>query len=231
MISRLGVRVSLFAAALTCLPHLGAQEQTGELNARDAFWSAADLVGKRPVAATVKSAKVLKASPDKHVTVSAPLGLRYAVLVQKPDSTYQEISPSAVFHAGDRIRLSLMSNNEGYLYVIEQGSSGKWIPLYPMTNASTESNKLDGGKEYIVPGKGAWEFKGDAGQERLFVLLSREPETSLASMIASLRDRQSGLEDGEVSQIRHEVASRDLVFASGDDQPADGGRQSNLCGQ
>lgn len=213
------VHLVLLAAALPCLPAV-AQEQSGELNARDAFWSAADLVGKRPAVATARNGRP---SSIKHVTVSAPLGLRYAVLKQKPDSTYQEISPSAVFHAGDRIHLSLMSNNEGYLYVIEKGSSGKWIPLYPMINSAVESNKLAAGKEYIVPGKGAWEFKGEAGQERLFVLLSRTPETSLGAMIASLRDRQSGLNDGIVSQLRGEVKSRDLVFSSGDDQPVEGG--------
>ncbi|HWF48872.1 MAG TPA: DUF4384 domain-containing protein [Bryobacteraceae bacterium] len=207
-------------------------EQEPQLNARDAFWSAADLVGKRP--AEVKTAerkssnKRVESSPVKVVTVSAPLGLRYSVLKQREDGTYQEISPEAVFHAGDRIRLSLMSNQEGYLYVVEKGSSGKWIPLYPGGTPQEDSNKLAAGKEYIVPGKGAWEFKGDAGQERLFVLLSREPEADLNAMIVSLRDRkEAGLDNQEVAHLRGEVQSRDLVFATGDDDSSDKGDKAN----
>lgn len=213
-------------------------EQESQLNARDAFWSASDLVGKRPgkpsvvgegkMAENKTSSKApVESNAVKTVSVSAPLGLRYSVLKQRTDGTYQEISPEAVFHAGDRIRLSLMSNQQGYLYVVEQGSSGKWIPLYPGGNATPDSNRLAAGKEYLVPGKGAWEFKGDAGQERLFVLLSREPETDLSGMIESLRDRQNGLDDQQVAHLRSEVQSRDLEFTSGDDDSSNSGDKAS----
>ena len=204
--------------------------QDEQLNARDAFWSAADLVGKRPTKTAGKTTegttanKRVEENSVKKVTVSAPLGLRYSVLKQRDDGTYQEISPASVFHAGDRIRLSLMSNQPGYLYVVEQGSSGKWIPLYPAGSADVDSNRLAAGKEYIVPGKGAWEFKGEAGEERLFVLLSREPETDLSAMIESLRNRkEGGLDNQEVARLRGEVQSRDLVFTNSDDNSSDHG--------
>lgn len=212
-------------------------ESESQLNARDAFWSSADLVGKRPPAAhAIESRKarqpsrsaVLKRAPSPSVTVvdsatmekvsaQTPLGLRYAVLKQLDDGTYQEISPDTVFHAGDKIRLSLMSNQEGFLYVIEQGSSGKWVPLYPAADSAPESNKLVPGKEYVVPGSGAWRFTGQPGQEKLFVLLSRTPETNLDQTIAGLKQHQSALDDQIVAQLRTEVQSRDLVFTSGDD--------------
>ena len=209
-------------------------EPDNTLNARDAFWSASDMVGKRPAkAAPVSERKTTKPTeekrpieeirPEKIVSVSAPMGLRYSVLKQRDDGTYQEISPEAVFHAGDRIRLSLMSNQPGYLYVVEQGSSGKWIPLYPADKAAEDSNRLSAGQEYLVPGRGAWEFKGEAGQERLFVLLSREPETDLTGMIATLRDRQDGLDNKQVSRLRNEVQSRDLVFTNADDPTTESG--------
>ena len=217
-----------------------------QLNARDAFWSAADLVGKRPAAhasptahrtkavdAVATASSQTKASPPPSVTVvdsntmekvsvHAPLGLRYAVLKKLEDETYQEISPDAVFHAGDQIRLSLMSNQTGYLYVIEQGSSGRWVPLYPPSNGSAESNKLVPGKDYIIPGSGAWRFTGEPGQEKLFVMLSRAPETNLDQTIASLKSHQDGLNDQFVAQLRSEVQSRDLVFTSGDDDKSSG---------
>lgn len=210
-----------------------------ELNARDAFWSSADLVGKRPAAhaATVHHVKapepaitdqstapkpapsvsVVDSNTLEKVSVHAPLGLRYAVLKKLEDSTYQEISPDSVFHAGDQIRLSLMANQDGYLYVIEQGSSGRWVPLYPGGSAAPDSNKLVPGKEYIIPGSGAWRFTGSPGQEKLFVMLSRTPEANLEETIASLKSRQDGINDQLVAQLRNEVQSRDLVFTNGDD--------------
>jgi len=219
--------------------------QQPELNARDAFWSSADLVGKRPTPARVSapsrrpsvvepvvsgqttspkpapSVAVVDSNTLEKVSVHAPLGLRYAVLKKLEDGTYQEISPEAVFHAGDQIRLSLMSNQEGFLYVIEQGSSGRWVPLYPAGRPNSEGNKLVPGKEYIVPASGAWRFTGEPGQEKLFVMLSRSPETNLDETIASLKNHQEGLNDQLVAQLRSEVQSRDLVFTSGDDtQPA-----------
>ncbi len=225
-------------------------ESQPELNARDAFWSSADLVGKRPaahVASPVHRAKapepvipdrastskpapsvsVVDSNTLEKVSVHAPLGLRYAVLKKLDDGTYQEISPEAVFHAGDQIRLSLMSNQNGYLYVIEQGSSGRWVPLYPGNSAAAESNKLAPGKEYIVPGSGAWRFTGKPGQEKLFVMLSRAPETNLEETIASLKSHQDGLNDQLVAQLRSEVQSRDLVFTSGDDTQSAQGDKAN----
>lgn len=221
-------------------------ESQPELNARDAFWSSADLVGKRPPAHTSTavhhaplpetaapghttapkpspSVSVVDSNTLEKVSVHAPLGLRYAVLKKLDDGTYQEISPDSVFHAGDQIRLSLMSNQEGFLYVIEQGSSGRWVPLYPGGAASANSNKLAPGKDYIVPGTGAWRFTGEPGQEKLFVMLSRAPETNLEETIASLKSRQEGLNDQVVAQLRNEVQSRDLVFTNGDDTQASAG--------
>lgn len=220
-------------------------ESQPELNARDAFWSSADLVGKRPAAHAssvhhvkapepavasepaaaprpAPSVSVVDSNTLEKVSVQAPLGLRYSVLKKLDDGTYQEISPDSVFHAGDQIRLSLMANQDGYLYVIEQGSSGRWVPLYPGASATggtaaAESNKLIPGKEYIVPGSGAWRFTGSPGQEKLFVMLSRTPETNLEGTIASLKSQQDGINDQLVAQLRSEVQSRDLVFTNGDD--------------
>lgn len=222
---------------------VAAYAQQEELNARDAFWSASDLVGKRPsnitphkAASTASSNTSAATHAPKHsssvtvvdanslqkVSLHAPLGLRYSVLKRKPDGTFEEVSPDAVFHAGDRIRLSVMSNQDGYLYIIEQGTSGKWRPLYPPPG-QTET-KLNPGTDYLIPGgpNEFFQFSGDPGQEKLFVLLSRTPETNLDETIEALRNHQAtGINDQVVARLRNDVQSRDLVFTKSDDtQPA-----------
>lgn len=207
------------AAALLITPAMWAQDG---LNARDAFWSAADLVGKRPQNEqqhTNTSVAKHASSPQK-IAVKAPLGLRYSVLKKKDDGTFEEVSPDSEFHAGDAIRLSLMSNQTGYLYIIEHGSSGKWRPLYPPPGVT--ETKLAPGQEYLVPGNGSFQFDADSGQEKLFVMLAREPETNLDETIASLQRRNGGvLTDQTVAQLQGEVQSRDLVFTKADDTATD----------
>ncbi|HZS53916.1 MAG TPA: DUF4384 domain-containing protein [Bryobacteraceae bacterium] len=219
---RLPCQAACLGAGLLIFTAVYAQDNG--LNARDAFWSAADLVGKRPQSAPQPHAKpattAQHVSSVQSVSVKAPLGLRYSVLKKKSDGTFEEVPPDSEFHAGDSIRLSLMSNQAGYLYIIQHGSSGKWRPLYPPPGA-TEA-KLGPGQEYLVPGNGSFQFDADSGQEKLFVLLSRAPETNLDETIASLQRRNGGaLDDQLVAQLQGEVQSRDLVFTKADDNAAD----------
>src|SRR5579884_435753 len=212
--SRVTGRLAGCAAAAFFLATFASAQDNG-LNARDAFWSAADLVGKRPPTPQKTAAKRSAASALK-VAVKAPLGLRYSVLKRRADGTFEEVSPDSEFHAGDSIRLSLMSNQPGYLYIIEHGSSGKWRPLYPPPGGS--ETKLSAGQEYLVPGDGSFQFDADSGQEKLFVLLSREPETNLDETIASLQRANGGaLNDQVIAKLQGEVQSRDLVFTKADD--------------
>jgi hypothetical protein len=232
---------------------LTAAAQDDGLNARDAFWSASDLVGKRTPPTTQhkstvvasgtsalngQSGKAPKSKPSVTVmngdpgpagTIAvsqhSPLGLRYSVLKRKLDGTFEEVSPESVFHVGDCIRLSVMSNQEGYLYIIQKGTSGEWRPLYPP--AGQADTKLIPGTDYLIPGgqKEFFTFSGHPGEEKLFVLLTRAPETNLDQTIEALRTHQvQGLDDQVVARLREDVQSRDLVFTKSEDtdQPASG---------
>lgn len=223
----------LIAGLAICSPQNSDDQET---DARDLFWSSADLLGKKPAATSHKTPSVHPPKPKlpmpddstaQKISVAAPLGLRYSVLKKLDDGTYQEISPDSAFHNGDKIRLRLMSNQAGYLYVIERGSSGNWQPLYPAANTSSEANKVQPGVDYVIPDTGAWSFKGDPGQEKLFVLLSRSPETNLEETIASLKNHQTVIDDQAVAQLRSEVQGRDLVFTSGDDASANDGDKAS----
>ncbi|HEU5341504.1 DUF4384 domain-containing protein [Edaphobacter sp.] len=241
----------LFGFCIVC-----AQAQTADdgLTARDAFWSASDLVSVAPnpaaktaaasaASATSKSAKKTakvhiakhKASPkeidstpdtagtemaERHhagsqidpqlvtasgygaqphlVRVSAkmsaqPFGLRYTLLARQSDGGYSEVFPETVFHSGDKVKLSVMANQPGYLYIIEQGSSGSWIPLFPAQNAAPESNHVEAGRVYLVPSASdeSFQFNQQPGKEHLFILLSREPIADLDQVIFGLQRKSS----------------------------------------
>jgi hypothetical protein len=122
-----------------------------------------------------------------------PLGLRYTVLRLAADNSATEVSPDTVFHAGDRIRFSIEANAPGYLYIINQGSSGTWKPMFPSAEVDEGNNKIEGWRPYTMPPKSRLTFDTTAGTENLFIVFSREQEDDLESMIYALQGKKKTL--------------------------------------
>jgi hypothetical protein len=119
-----------------------------------------------------------------------PLGLRYTVLKLGADNTPTEVPNDTVFHAGDRIRFSVEANAPGYLYIINQGSSGNWKPVFPSVEIEDGNNRIEGWRPYMMPPKSRLAFDSTAGTENLFIVFSIQPENDLESIIYSLQGRK-----------------------------------------
>jgi hypothetical protein len=150
-----------------------------------------------------------------------------------------ETAPDAVFHAGDRIQVSVETNGPGYLYVVNQGSSGTWRPMFPSPEVADGNNRVEGWHTSVLPPKSRLIFDEQKGVEKLFVVFSREPEPDLEKMIYSLEGakttptadpvKQAGeqpqkqllasaapIDDGAVGRLRNAYAS-DLVIEKVDE--------------
>ena len=101
-----------------------------------------------------------------------PLGLRYTVLKLAADNTPTEVPNDTVFHAGDRIRFSVEANAPGYLYIINQGSSGNWKPMFPSAEIEDGNNHIEGWRPYTMPPKSRLAFDSTVGTENLFIVFS-----------------------------------------------------------
>ena len=165
-----------------------------------------------------------------------PLGLRYSFLRNAGDE-YREVDPDTVFRSGDRIRVAAQSNDEGYLYIVMKGASGSWKVLFPSPGIADGSNRVTSGRQYLIPPPpGRFAFDEQAGEERLFIVLSRHPEPSLEQLIYSLgsaspapaqaneqpKQLQTALnmppvDDALVGRLRNQAYARDLVFEKVDD--------------
>lgn len=126
--------------------------------------------------------RVFNAALTSNVPAGVPLGLKYAIL-----EGAAEVSVDTVFHAGDRIQVSVETNGPGYLYIISRGSSGTWKPLFPSPEVEDGNNRVEAFHSYLLPPKSRLIFDEQTGSEKLFVVFSREPEPSLEKLIYSLK--------------------------------------------
>jgi hypothetical protein len=141
-----------------------------------------------PVAQTAK--QLVPATAPMPPSGAPPLGLRYTVLKLGGDNTSTEVPTDTVFHAGDRIRFSVETNAPGYLYIVNQGSSGNWKPVFPSAEIEDGNNRIEGWRPYAMPPKSRLAFDSTVGTENLFIVFSLQPESDLESMIYSLQGRK-----------------------------------------
>lgn len=230
--------LTIFAASMGLL-----QAQEPNLKARELFYTPPPDAAKPAPAPKAPEAKAATKTVAKSTTKSAthtlsasiPLGLRYAVLKRDASGQYNEIDPDTNFRSGDRIRLKVDANTSGYLYVVMQGSSGTWKLLFPSAEVAGGSNHVSKGESRQIPSgeRGQFVFDEQAGNEKLFIVLTRQPEPDLDKLIYSMGGTpgkdggrslvaQASLGDDVVSKLRSQMASRDLVFEKVDSTSADG---------
>ena len=88
---------------------------------------------------------------------------------------WSAIDPGLVLDPGDLLRFRFRTTFDGYLYVIDSGTSGAQTLLFP-GDATGRSNRVLAGKEYFVPSTGAsFRVAGPAGHDVIYWLLSPVP--------------------------------------------------------
>jgi hypothetical protein len=211
--------------------------QDAGLKARELFYSPPPDTTSQPPAKKSLPARIPQTRPtpggspgaSPRVTpvanvANVPLGLRYSVLKRDGSGKFVEVDPDSSFRSGDAIRLTVDANSSGYLYVVAQGPSGKWKPLFPSEEAGGGSNRIERGSSQQIPPADMRPlvFDQQTGTEKLFLVLSRKPEPDLDTLIYSITGggssgdkklmAQATVGDDVVSRLRQEVKSRDLVF-------------------
>ncbi|MBI2685969.1 MAG: DUF4384 domain-containing protein [Acidobacteria bacterium] len=181
--------------------------------------------------------------PAAYVSSQPPLGLRYSLLLSRDNNAYQEVEGGSTFRSGDRLKITVEANDDAYLYVIARGSSGLWKVLFPVTEVASGDNFVQAFRRYEVPNGGRFYFDEQAGEEKLFLVLSRKPEKNFEDLIYTVTQpdpepvkpaagrpaaprpaktiQVAGLirpiDDALVGKVRSELVARDLVFEKVDD--------------
>jgi hypothetical protein len=86
--------------------------------------------------------------------------------------TWKTIDPGTVLEQADRVRFRFRTNFDGFLYVTNLNTSGKYEQLFPGAETGRD-NKVVMGREYQVPSTDTvFKISGPAGYETVYWLVS-----------------------------------------------------------
>lgn len=113
---------------------------------------------------------------------TAKLGLGLTLFMRDANGMSVRVDPSHVFHKGDRVRVLLETNADGYLYIFNTTDGGKPVMIYPNSELDEGGNYIRSHEPVEIPSSVAEQerlrwlaFDEDAGNERLFFVFTRAP--------------------------------------------------------
>jgi hypothetical protein len=98
---------------------------------------------------------------------------RIRLTVEREDASgWRAMNPATVFAPNDRLRFRVTTNFPGFLYVMNHGTAATYELLFPRTDTGSD-NRVEAGKEYVVPATEGWfRVGGPAGQDVMYWLVS-----------------------------------------------------------
>ena len=126
------------------------------------------------------------------------LGLGVTLFMRDSNGLATRVDPDHVFGKGDRVRVLLETNADGYLYIFNTTNEGAATMIYPNADLDEAGNYLQAHVPFEIPASSATEerlrwfaFDEVAGTERLFFVFTREPLSGIPiedDLIALCRD-------------------------------------------
>jgi hypothetical protein len=133
---------------------------------------------------TSTTATVAKNNTGGTATVSTggPIGLGYTLYMRDANGDAMRVDPEREFRTGDRVRVSLETNTDGFLYIFNTTDGGDPVMIYPDVQLDGGGNYVEAHVPYEIPDSGASEerlrwftFDAKPGTERLYIVVTRDP--------------------------------------------------------
>lgn len=98
---------------------------------------------------------------------------RIDITVERQDgASWKAVPAGFVFPKGDHLRFRVRANFDGFLYVMNYGTSGQYSNLFPREETGTD-NRIKSGTDYFVPATGAsFRIDGPAGFDIVYWVMS-----------------------------------------------------------
>lgn len=140
------------------------------------------------------------ATPSTSSTpVNVPrIGLGLTLFMRDSNGLALRTDPNHVFRRGDRVRILLETNSDGYLYIFNTTNDGPPVMIYPDAELDEAGNYIQAHVPFEIPSSLAAEerlrwfaFDETGGTERVFFVFTREPLQGIPiedELIALCRD-------------------------------------------
>ena len=113
---------------------------------------------------------------------SAAIGLGYTLFMRDANGDAVRVDPAEEFHTGERVRITLEPNVDGYLYIFHSEGDGPPQMIFPDWRLQDGDNTIEAHVPYEVPAsfekdeRLRWfTFDSNPSTERLHIVVSREP--------------------------------------------------------
>lgn len=136
-------------------------------------------------------------TPSKPVNTPR-IGLGLTLFMRDSNGLAVRTDPDHVFRSGDRVRILLETNADGYLYIFNTTNDGPPVMIYPDAQLDEAGNYIQAHVPFEIPSSlGAEEklrwfaFDDVGGTERVFFVFTREPLQGIPiddDLIALCRD-------------------------------------------
>ena len=126
-------------------------------------------------------------SSEPSKPVNAPrIGLGLTLFMRDSNGLAVRTDPEHVFRKGDRVRVLLETNTDGYLYIFNTTNDGPPVMIYPDADLDEAGNYLQAHVPFEIPTSLSTDerlrwfaFDNVPGNERLFFVFTREPLSGL----------------------------------------------------
>lgn len=110
------------------------------------------------------------------------MGLGLTLFTRDANGLSVRADPNRAFRSGDRVRVLLETNTDGYLYIFNTTDSAKPVMIYPSAELDEGGNYISSHVPFEIPSSTASEerlrwftFDKYAGSERLYFVFTRDP--------------------------------------------------------
>ena len=170
-----------------------------------------------------------KDGPPLVTVQSKPLAVRYSILKEVAADEWLEVDADSGFRSGDRIRIQVEGNQNGYMYIFSKGTSGTWKTLFPSEEVEDGDNRVRPRRPVLYPSENhVFRFTDKPGVEEVFLAFSRNPDEDFDKLIYDVnrgsatakRIMVAGgkpIKDSMIERLK--IQSRDLVIETIKEKP------------
>jgi hypothetical protein len=175
-------------------------------------------------------------TPSKPVNTPR-IGLGLTLFMRDSTGLAVRTDPEHVFRSGDRVRVLLETNADGYLYIFNTTNDGPAVMIYPDAQLDEGGNYIQAHVPFEIPSSQAAEeklrwfaFDDAGGTERVFFVFTREPLKGIPiedELIALCRDSKESCPVKPSSEVWAEIKKELQEPLKRDKAPTIGGAETD----